>query len=361
MPDYGRDVTFGYFLIPNAADPLLDTAREIEARGLDWIGIQDHPYQRRFVDTWTLLGAIAAVTTRVGMFPDVANLPLRPPAVMAKAAASLDVLSGGRFELALGAGGFWDAIEAYGGPRRQPGDALAALEEAIQVIRLMWSGERNLRFTGEHYRLAGAHRAGTGPPDRYLAGRVRPRALRLLGRLADGWVPSLRGEITRLSEGSARLDDAAAGAGRDPAEIRRVVNVNGQITDGTRLGLLRGPVDQWVDELTDLAVGYGFDTFMFWEKARTSFLASPRRSCRPSELRWPRSAAGPKLRNARPAQVLDGVAVLAASSAANSPRHIGHRVQEDRAGGEPSSPPVSPVLGSGTPAGWGGSLVSSRP
>ena len=106
VPDYGRDVTFGYFLIPNAADPLLDIAREIEARGLDWIGIQDHPYQRRFVDTWTLLGAVAAVTTRVGFFPDVANLPLRPPAMMAKAAASLDVLSGGRFELGLGAGNF---------------------------------------------------------------------------------------------------------------------------------------------------------------------------------------------------------------------------------------------------------------
>ena len=265
VPDYGRDVTFGYFLIPNAADPLLDTARELEARGLDWIGVQDHPYQRRFVDTWTLLGAIAAVTTRVGVFPDVANLPLRPPAVMAKAAASLDVLSDGRFELALGAGGFWDAIEAYGGPRREPRDALAALEEAIQVIRLMWSGDRNLRFAGEHYRLAGAH---SGPlpvhPIGIWLGVYGPRALRLAGRLADGWVPSLRGDLTLLSEGSARLDDAAAAAGRDPAEIRRVVNVNGQITDGARLGLLRGPVDQWVDELTDLAVGYGFDTFMFW-------------------------------------------------------------------------------------------------
>jgi alkanesulfonate monooxygenase SsuD/methylene tetrahydromethanopterin reductase-like flavin-dependent oxidoreductase (luciferase family) len=265
VPDYGRDVTFGYFLIPNAADPLLDTAREIEARGLDWIGVQDHPYQRRFVDTWMLLSAIAAVTSRVGFFPDVANLPLRPPAVMGKAAASLDVLSGGRFELALGAGGFWDAIEAYGGPRRQPRDALAALEEAIQVIRLMWSGERNLRFAGEHYRLAGAH-SGPVPvhPIGIWLGVYGPRALRLLGRLADGWVPSLRGEISRLSEGAVRLDDAAVQAGRDPAEIRRVVNVNGQITDGDRLGLLRGPVDQWVDELTDLAVGYGFDTFMFW-------------------------------------------------------------------------------------------------
>ena len=265
MPDYGRDVTFGYFLIPNAADPLLDTAREIEARGLDWIGVQDHPYQRRFVDTWSLLGAIAAVTGRVGFFPDVANLPLRSPAIMAKSGASLDVLSGGRFELGLGAGGFWDAIAAWGGPRREPRDALAALEEAIHVIRLIWSGERNLRFTGEHYRLAGAH---SGPMPSHAIGIwlgvYGPRALRLAGRLADGWVPSLRGEPKFLSEGAARIDDAAASADRDPADIRRVLNVNGQITDGARLGLLRGPVDQWVDELTDLAVGYGFDTFLFW-------------------------------------------------------------------------------------------------
>jgi alkanesulfonate monooxygenase SsuD/methylene tetrahydromethanopterin reductase-like flavin-dependent oxidoreductase (luciferase family) len=265
VPDYGRDVTFGYFLIPNADDPLLEVARQIETRGLDWIGIQDHPYQRRFVDTWALLGAIAAATTRVGFFPDVANLPLRPPAIMAKAAASLDVLSGGRFELGLGAGSFWDAVVAYGGPRREPRDALAALEEAIQVIRLIWSGERNLRFSGAHYRLAGAH---SGPipvhPIGIWLGVYGPRALRLAGRLADGWVPSLRGDIAQLAEGAARLDDAASAAGRDPAQIRRVVNLNGQITDGERRGLLRGPVDQWVDELTDLAVGHGFDTFMFW-------------------------------------------------------------------------------------------------
>jgi alkanesulfonate monooxygenase SsuD/methylene tetrahydromethanopterin reductase-like flavin-dependent oxidoreductase (luciferase family) len=265
VPDYGRDVTFGYFLIPNAADPLLETARQIEARGLDWIGIQDHPYQRRFVDTWSLLGAIAAATTRVGLFPDVANLPLRLPAMMAKAAASLDVLSEGRFELGLGAGNFWDAIEAYGGPRRSPRAALGALEEAIQVIRMVWSGERNLRFNGEHYRLAGAH-SGPVPvhPIGIWLGVYGPRALQLAGRLSDGWVPSLRGETAFLSEGAARIDEAANAAGRDPAQIRRVLNVNGQITDGRRDGLLRGPIDQWVDELTDLAVGYGFDTFLFW-------------------------------------------------------------------------------------------------
>jgi len=264
VPDYGRDLTFGSFLVPNAADPLLATAREIEDRSLDWIGVQDHPYQRRFVDTFVLMSAIAAVTTRVGVFPDVANLPLRPPAVMAKAAASIDVLSGGRFELGLGAGAFWDAIEAYGGPRRAPGESLDALEEAIAVTRLIWSGERNLRFEGRHYRLAGAHSGPVPAHDIGIwLGVYGPRALALAGRLADGWVPSLRDEIAPVAAAAARLDDAAADAGRSPADIRRVLNVNGRITDGAREGLLHGPVDQWIDELTDLAVGYGFDTFLF--------------------------------------------------------------------------------------------------
>ena len=141
-----RQLRFGYFLVPDAASPLIETAQRIERLGLDYVGIQDHPYQRRFADTWSLMAMVAASTTTLSIFPDVANLPLRPPAVMAKAAATIDLLSGGRFELGLGAGGFWDAIEAYGGPRRGPREALGALEEAITVIRKVWSGERNLRW-----------------------------------------------------------------------------------------------------------------------------------------------------------------------------------------------------------------------
>ena len=98
MVDYQREITFGYFLVPEVETPLLATAMEVERRGLEYIAVQDHPYQRRYVDTWTLLSMIAARTQRVRVFPDVANLPLRPPAVLAKAAASLDVLSGGRVD-----------------------------------------------------------------------------------------------------------------------------------------------------------------------------------------------------------------------------------------------------------------------
>ncbi len=267
MPDYGRAIKFGYFLIPNADGPLLSLAQEVERLGLDYVAVQDHPYQRRFVDTWALLSMIAATTSRVGLFPDVANLPLRPPAVMAKAAASIDSLSGGRFELGLGAGGFWDAIEAYGGPRRTPGMALAALSEAIEVIRRMWSGDRNLRFEGQHYRLHGAH-SGPVPahPIGIWLGVYGPRALQLAGQAADGWVPSFRGDLKAIADMAARLDDAATKAGREPTSIRRIINVSGEITDGASNGILRGPVKQWVDELTDFAITYGFDTFIFWSE-----------------------------------------------------------------------------------------------
>ena len=265
MADKSRTIKFGYFLIPNADIPLLSIAQEVERLGFDYIAIQDHPYQRRFVDTWTLLSMIAASTSRIGLFPDVANLPLRPPAMMAKAAASIDLLSGGRFELGLGAGNFWDAIEAYGGPRRTSGAALAALSEAIEVIRKVWSGERNLRFEGQHYRLRGAH---SGPLPAHLIGIwlgvYGPRALKLAGQVADGWVPSFKGDLKVLADMTKRLDDATADAGRDPASIRRILNVNGAITDGASNGMLQGPVNQWADELTDLAMTYGFDTFIFW-------------------------------------------------------------------------------------------------
>jgi alkanesulfonate monooxygenase SsuD/methylene tetrahydromethanopterin reductase-like flavin-dependent oxidoreductase (luciferase family) len=265
MHDLGRAIKFGYFLIPNAESPLLSIAQEVERRGLDYIAIQDHPYQRRFVDTWTLLSMIAATTSRIGLFPDVANLALRPPAVLAKAAASLDLLSGGRFELGLGGGGFPDAIEAYGGPRRTPSEALAALAEAIEVIRKVWSGDRNLRFEGQHYHLRGAH-SGPVPAHRIgiWLGVTGPRALKLAGRVADGWVPSFRGDLAKVADMSKRLDDAAAEAGRDSASIRRILNVNGTITDGHSNGMLQGPVNQWADELTTLAISYGFDTFVFW-------------------------------------------------------------------------------------------------
>ena len=249
--DYGQPVRFGVFLTPDATQPsrLLELAILADELGFELIGVRDHPYQRRFLDTWTLLTAIAMRTKTVQVFPDVANLPLRPPAILAKAAASLDLLSGGRLGLGLGAGGAWEAIKAIGGPVRTPGESVSALEEAIQVIRLMWSGERGVRFDGKFYQLAGVQ---TGPkpmhPIGIWLGAYRPRMLSLVGRLADGWVPSL-GYVqpADLLEGNRRIDEAAAAAGREPRAIRRLLNAGADV-----------PVEMF----TSLTVEQGMDTYV---------------------------------------------------------------------------------------------------
>jgi alkanesulfonate monooxygenase SsuD/methylene tetrahydromethanopterin reductase-like flavin-dependent oxidoreductase (luciferase family) len=263
-----RDPQFGLFLVPDAerAEVTVERAVAAEEFGLDLVGIQDHPYQRRFLDTFSLLAFIAARTERIGLTPDVANLPLRLPAPLAKAAASIDLLSHGRFELGLGAGAFWDGIAAMGGPRRSGPESVDALEEAIEVIRLMWSGDREVSFSGEHYSLDGAH---PGPPPAHpigiWLGAYGPRMVRVTGRLADGWLPSVpRLPLEEIPERQLAIDEAAKAAGRDPGSVRRIANVNGVITDGASEGFLRGPASQWVDDLRRLREEFRFDTFIFW-------------------------------------------------------------------------------------------------
>ena len=254
-----------------------ELVRAADEAGLDLVGIQDHPYQRHFLDTWSLIPALFSETERISFFTDVANLPLRPPAVMAKAAASLDVLSGGRFELGLGAGAFSQVVANFGGPTRTPGEAVEALDEAIDVIRLLWSEERSVSFEGTHYRLEDA-RPGPRPahPIGIWLGAFRPRMLRLVGRKADGWLPSL-GVLDRdeLRGGNEQIDAAAERAGRDPGSIRRILNLQGLFGDGpppSRSDLpvgylagepLAGPADWWVETLAGF-IDDGFDTLIFW-------------------------------------------------------------------------------------------------
>src|SRR4051812_6892023 len=140
MGDYGHELQFGGFLTPASQDRerVGALATLADRSGLDLVTFQDHPYQARFLDTWTLLSFVAARTSRVRLAPNVANLPLRQPAVLARAAASLDLLSGGRAELGLGAGAFWDRIEGVGGRPRRPGQSAAALGETIDVRRAPW-------------------------------------------------------------------------------------------------------------------------------------------------------------------------------------------------------------------------------
>ena len=267
MTDYGHDLQFGTFLTPQNADPQVPVqlARLTEAVGLDLVTFQDHPYQPAFLDTWTLISWVAAQTERVTIAGNVLNLPLRQPAVLARSVASLDRLTGGRVALGLGAGGFWDAIEAMGGPRRAPGEAVEALIEALSIVRGIWDAteRRPLRLAGEHYQVSGAKRGPAPAHDVPIwLGAYKPRMLRLVGREADGWLPSLGylkdGDLAR---GNAIIDEAAEEAGRHPAQVRRLLNVAGAITEASG-GQLQGPVAQWVDELTTFALEDGIGTFI---------------------------------------------------------------------------------------------------
>ncbi|HEY8598678.1 MAG TPA: LLM class flavin-dependent oxidoreductase [Thermomicrobiales bacterium] len=265
MGDLGHELWFGAFVTPDAARAaaVIALAQLADRLGLDLLGVQDHPYQPRFLDTWTLLSALAGQTERIRLVPDVINLALRPPAVLARAAASLDILSGGRVELGLGAGAFPDGVAAMGGPRRSPQQAVDALGEAIAVLRALWTPGGAATFAGDHYRLAGAQ---PGPPPPHpigiWLGLYKPRMVRLTGKLADGWIPSSAyASPQEVAVMTGILDAAATDAGRDPALIRRVYNITGQFA-ATERGFLQGPPRLWIAQLAELALTTGMSAFV---------------------------------------------------------------------------------------------------
>jgi len=265
MTDYGHDLIFGVALPPSAGDHerVLAIAELADGLGLDLVGFQDHPYQPGFLDAWTLLSYIAARTQRVRLFPDVANIPLRPPAVLARSAAALDILSGGRVELGLGAGYFIDPMVAMGAPRRSMPELVDALDEAIAVIRALLTAGPPVRFHGKYYSLDGA-RPGPVTPHRIAIwlGAYKPRMLRLTGRAADGWIPSLGyASPEELGPMNAAIDAASVDAGREPSAIRRGFNVSGSFGAAAR-GFLQGPSKLWAEQLAELALRDGISAFV---------------------------------------------------------------------------------------------------
>ena len=261
---------------PGVDDPkdAFDRARIADASEIDLITIQDHPYIPYFLDTWTLLSALAGATTRVHLGTNVSPLPLRPPAMLAKAAASIDILSRGRVELGIGAGGFPKGITSFGGRVLPVGERVTAFAEAIQVIRGLWESGDGFSFDGTYYQLHDTH---FGPkPDhaiRIWVGASKPRMLRLAGRLADGvllsnpYVPE-----DRLAEMNRQIDEGAAAAGRSPDAIRRGYNLMGVIelpdlpNTSQEIGpkTVVMPAAGWIDLIVHLYQDRGMDTFIFW-------------------------------------------------------------------------------------------------
>ena len=271
MADYGHDLVFGTFLTPQNADPHAPVvlAQLSERAGLDLVTFQDHPYQPAFLDTWTLLSYVAASTERIKISGNVINLPLRPPVLLARQAASLDLLSGGRLELGLGAGRAWPQIAGLGGPVRSPAEALGATAEAIDVLRALWRAEHIADLPGRYYPV----KAQTGPAPAHRIGiwlgAVGPRMLDLAGRKADGWIAPLATGYETKPAAQARIDAAARAAGRDPAGIRRAIQLVGTVTDVPRTTgrprsgpggqPIRTTPDIWAEIITEFAA-QGFDT-----------------------------------------------------------------------------------------------------
>jgi alkanesulfonate monooxygenase SsuD/methylene tetrahydromethanopterin reductase-like flavin-dependent oxidoreductase (luciferase family) len=267
MTDYGHPLTFGLSLDP-AVRHLAQTkelATAAAALGLDHLAIQDHPYQPDYLDTWTLISHLATETERIAFFPDVADLQLRPPAMLAKAAATLSVLSGGRVILGVGGGATADGIAAMGGVRRRGRAMTDYVAEALQVMRGALAGG-TVQLHGEQHTVEG-YEAGPVPPAPLpiWLGSQGPRMLSITGTLADGWISPLNIYVAPHEvPGKQRvIDEAARSAGRDPADIRRIYNVIGGIGQFRGPGLI-GDVGLWTETLTGWAVELGFDTFVFW-------------------------------------------------------------------------------------------------
>lgn len=269
MTDYGQPLQFGTFITPvvRPVQQAVELALVAEQAGYDLVTFQDHPYQAAYLDTWTLLSYVASRTSRIRVSGNVLNLPLRSPAVLARSAASLDLLSGGRFELGIGAGGFWDAIVAMGGRRLKPGQSIDALEEALTIIREVWATDKpgGVRVNGNYYQVKGAKR---GPRPAHAIGiwigAYKPRILNLTGRLGDGWLPSLpylQGGLPDLQEMNKHIDEGAEQVGRDPSHIRRFLNIGGRFTSSGS-ALLQGPPQQWAEDLADITLTYGITGFI---------------------------------------------------------------------------------------------------
>jgi alkanesulfonate monooxygenase SsuD/methylene tetrahydromethanopterin reductase-like flavin-dependent oxidoreductase (luciferase family) len=184
-----------------------------------------------FLDTFALTGVLIGQTDRIRFMTNVANLPLRPPQMLAKASASLDLLSGGRFELGLGAGHARPQIAGLGGPVRTPAEALDATAEAIDVLRALWKQGRTANLPGRYYPV----RAEAGPAPAHgigiWLGAIGPRMLDLAGHKANGWIAPLATGYQTKPAAQDRIDAAARAAGRDPATIRRAIQLVGTITE----------------------------------------------------------------------------------------------------------------------------------
>jgi alkanesulfonate monooxygenase SsuD/methylene tetrahydromethanopterin reductase-like flavin-dependent oxidoreductase (luciferase family) len=246
-------------------DPLV-LAQEAERLGFDFVSAADHPCGTDpTLETTIMLTWIAARTSRIKVASRVLGVPFRRPAMVAKLAASLDLLSGGRFILGLGAGYSDQEIAALGAPPLSPGEKIDSLSEAIQVIRGAWTSS-GYSQDGRHHSVRDLEMSPRpARPIPIWLGTFGPRALAVTGRLADGWIPSLGYmPVEAIPAMRQRIDTAAEAAGRRPAEIRSILNLNISLDPDAQPQpeAVAGSAQQVVSQLRDL-LDLGFTGFNF--------------------------------------------------------------------------------------------------
>lgn len=200
-------------------------ARQAEAAGFSAVWCWDHFVSRGrnkqspVLECWTTLTAVAAVTQRVRVGSFVTNVMNRHPALLARMAATVADQSDGRVELGLGVGGYAAEMEAYGIDFPAPAERVARLEEAVAVIRLLWTGGP-VDFEGRYFRLreAWAHPVPM-PPPRIIVGGEKPGGARLAARVGDGWTTN-GPDYERLLP--LHLDELAA-HGRERRDVAHLV------------------------------------------------------------------------------------------------------------------------------------------
>jgi probable F420-dependent oxidoreductase len=248
---------------------VLEDVREAEANGWYGVWLADHympntgdttPARGDVYECWALLPALAAVTEQVRIGTLVSPTSIHHPALLAKRAATIDQLSGGRFVLGLGAGWQLNEHHAYGIELEPPGKRVSRFEEAITIVRSMLADDTTT-FSGEFYNFidAPADPKPVQAPLPLLVGTRGPRMLRITARHANEWntwhAPDLADRIQALTQ-------ACEKTGRDPATMWRSVNalidLGGSAPSGRTLA---GSAQQLIDQLGQYA-GLGFDEFI---------------------------------------------------------------------------------------------------
>ena len=215
-----------------------ETALAAERAGFDSVWVSDHLFldwskyggpdtRQGALECWTTLSALAAATERVRLGSLTICNDLRSPALLAKMAASLDLLSGGRVDLGLGAGWYEPEYEAAGIEYDKPGTRIKRLREAATIIARLLEGEE-LTFRGDHYEIEGAV-VRPGPrqdprPPIWIGGKG-DFLLKTVARVADGWNFSWLGSTDTYRDRATAADAACEKVGRDPTTLKRSVGV----------------------------------------------------------------------------------------------------------------------------------------